>query len=73
MGLSPEVCLRLDSIVSRILFSKLFSILCRGGPMCPPYFFAHTQVRPYENIENYTWDNTLEAIAKPGMPLHRSF
>ena len=27
--------------------------------MCPPYFRAHTQVRPYENIENYTWDNTL--------------
>jgi len=27
--------------------------------MCPPYFKAHTQVRPYENIENYTWDTTL--------------
>ena len=27
--------------------------------MCPPYFRAHTQVRPYENIENYTWDTTL--------------
>jgi hypothetical protein len=27
--------------------------------MCPPYFRAHTQVRPYENIENYIWDTTL--------------
>jgi len=27
--------------------------------MCPPYFRANPQVRPYENIENYTWDNTL--------------
>jgi len=27
--------------------------------MCPPYFRAHTHVRPYENIENYTWDTTL--------------
>ncbi len=27
--------------------------------MCPPYFRAHTQVRPYENNENYTWDTTL--------------
>jgi hypothetical protein len=27
--------------------------------MCPPYFRAHTQVRPYENIKNYTWDTTL--------------
>jgi hypothetical protein len=27
--------------------------------MCPPYFRAHTQVRPYENIENYPWDTTL--------------
>ena len=27
--------------------------------MCPPYFRADPQVRPYENIENYTWDTTL--------------
>jgi hypothetical protein len=27
--------------------------------MCPPYFRPHPQVRPYENIENYTWDTTL--------------
>jgi hypothetical protein len=27
--------------------------------MCPPYLRAHTQVRPYENIENYTWDPTI--------------
>ena len=27
--------------------------------MCPPYFRTLTQVRPYENIENYTWDTTL--------------
>jgi hypothetical protein len=27
--------------------------------MRPPYFRAHSQVRPYENIENYTWDTTL--------------
>jgi hypothetical protein len=27
--------------------------------MCPPYFRAHPQVRPYENIENYTWETTL--------------
>jgi len=27
--------------------------------MCPPYYRAHTQVRPYENNENYTWDTTL--------------
>jgi len=26
--------------------------------MCPPYFRAHPQVRPYENIKNYTWDTT---------------
>ena len=26
--------------------------------MCPPYFRAHTQVGPYENIENFTWDMT---------------
>jgi hypothetical protein len=27
--------------------------------MCPPYFRAHTQVRPYENIENYTRDTKI--------------
>jgi len=27
--------------------------------MCPPYFRANPQVRPYENIENYTWDTIL--------------
>jgi len=27
--------------------------------MCPPYFRAHTQVRPYENIDNYTWDTSV--------------
>src|SRR4030042_6976422 len=37
------------SILSRLLFSKLFSIFCRGGPMCPPVFVAHTQGRPYAN------------------------
>ena len=29
--------------------------------MCPPYFRAQTQVRPYENIENYDRDTTLGA------------
>jgi hypothetical protein len=28
--------------------------------MCPPYFRAHPQVRPYENIENYTCDTIVE-------------
>ena len=28
--------------------------------MCPPYFRANPQVRPYQNNENYTWDTTLD-------------
>src|SRR4030042_6044357 len=49
------------SVGSRIIFSKLFSLFCRDGPMCPPYFRANPQVRPYENIENRTWDTTLDS------------
>jgi hypothetical protein len=36
--------------------------------MCPPYFRANPQVRPYENIENYTWDTTLRTDGPPYNP-----
>jgi hypothetical protein len=32
--------------------------------MCPPYVRGHTQVRHYENIENYTWDTTLGRLGR---------
>ena len=35
--------------------------------MCPPYFWANPQVRPYENIENYTRDTTLDYWGLPDL------
>jgi hypothetical protein len=44
-----------------MFLAKLFSLLRRGGPICPPYCWAPTPVRPDKKILN---ENTWDAILK---------
>jgi hypothetical protein len=48
------------SLMPPAFLQNYFGISRRGGPMCPPYFWAHTRVRPTRNFDSHTWDAFLE-------------